>query len=41
MIYLLSAGIFGFLSMIAMLFFNFKPEENDDSNEDYTALKRN
>lgn len=30
LIYLLSAGIFGFLSMIAMLFFDFKPEETKD-----------
>ena len=30
--YLLSSGIVGFLSMIAMLFFNFKPEEKAAEN---------
>jgi len=34
LIYLLSVGIFGFLSMIAMLFFDFKPEEEDENKDD-------
>ena len=31
--YLLSVGIFGFCSMIAMLFFDFKPEETEEEND--------
>ena len=39
MYYLLSAGIFGFCSMIAMLFFDFKPEEKEGEKDEFGRTK--